>query len=115
MLSYSKCYQGSCHGCCFNVLRYDGLDSLAAKLYLDQKILIPRIIEDLSTRYRMQAAVSEVRALYFTRLYGIEGSTSSGAIDDRGWASLQTVVYDATERGQTFERLRKESSVAANV
>jgi hypothetical protein len=117
MLRYSNCYRGSYRGCNFSILRDCGLDCLAAKIYLDQKILIPRIIDDSATRHKMHAAVSEFRAMYFTRIFGVEGSTSAESFSDnsREWTSLQTVVYDPTARGKKFEKLRKESTVAASV
>lgn len=115
ILKYSNSSTGNYHGCCFNILQDCGLDDLAAKVYLDQRILIPRVIEDLPTRHRMHAAVAEFRALYFTRIYGIEGSTEAGFVNARGWAHLQTIVYDASERGKTLERLRNETSLAASI
>lgn len=114
MLKYSNCYKGSYQGCCFNILQDHGLDALAIKLYLDQRILIPRIFEDLHTRHRMHSAPSEFRELYFSRIYGIEASTEAGFVSARDWAFLQTVTYDAIERGKQFERLRNFCTVAAS-
>lgn len=98
-------------GCCYTTLKYSGLGPLAAKLNMDQHIIIPRAVEDSRLRDEIYQSLRAVRALYFDCIISTRGSIDVSHV----LTELQRVTYKPTKHGKICERLRKNGSRIAGV
>lgn len=100
--------RGRYKGSCFGLLQMKGLPFLAQKLYVDRSIVVPRLIDDPPERMQLDQAIDEVRAIYFHRIAGIEGSTMITDENERKWQQVQNVSYEANQKGRAYESQRND-------
>jgi hypothetical protein len=100
---------GRYKGSVFGLLQQHGLERLAGKLYRDRQILIPLIFTTYTSRNRMLHAVDTIQELYFCSIDGVEGSTQprASAHARNGVKTVQSVKYEANERGTAYASTRK--------
>ena len=94
-------------GCAYGVLHILGPTSLAQKLWLDTTVLIPRLFPS-EAQTAMLKRVNQLANVYFLNICGIEASIVPGD-EAFGYSHTQTVAYDLTERGKTYEKTRSKA------
>lgn len=107
LIEYTN-YRGRYKGSCVDVIRFQGLAELARKLYIDHKVVVPKVIDDMQLRLKYYRAIGHVRAVYFERIHGIEASTLGHDSTEQGWKSIQEINFDANERGRKYASQRGE-------
>lgn len=104
---------GRYKGCVFGLLHNAGIESLAAKLYIDQEVIIPRVFGPGEQRQAVLRSLGSISTLYFERIYGMAASTMA-ADNKAGWEQLHSVEFTANERGLAYEARRKDADSHAS-
>jgi hypothetical protein len=104
--------RGRYKGSVFGLLQQFGVESLAAKLYRDRHVLIPLIFTGYASRHRMLHGLSTIQAMYFHSIDGVEGSTLPYP-SVRSFQAIQSVKYEANERGVAYASTRKAAIARA--
>jgi hypothetical protein len=95
---------GEYKGAVFGVLQTGGVDVLAAKLYMDREVVIPRVFADYAVQHQMVQAIYQIQEMYFSSIEGLEGSTLPDSDPGvGGWNRVQNYRYELNERGRTYE------------
>jgi hypothetical protein len=104
--------RGRYKGSVFGLLQQFGVESLAAKLYRDRHVLIPLIFTGYASRHRMLHGLSTIQEMYFQGIDGVEGSTLPYP-SVRSFQAIQSVKYEANERGVAYASTRKAAIARA--
>ncbi|KAK3112596.1 hypothetical protein LTR53_010967 [Teratosphaeriaceae sp. CCFEE 6253] len=89
-------YRGATKG----VLRRDGIQGLARKIYRDGLFVIPQITRDIQFKRELQQGMRAAAHPYLVRIHGIHRATLP---IERHVHAVQTFHYSLTEKGKAYE------------
>ncbi|KAM0723617.1 hypothetical protein Q7P37_000605 [Cladosporium fusiforme] len=96
---YKGCIRGDLHMC--------GLADLATRLYMDNRVLIPRLATSDEMQMKLTEGVTEIARCYFSSIAGFESAIKAGSDLSTPFAEDFTVKYTLNERGKNYRKERE--------